>query len=129
MRSRAYGHKNITGKHKNTLEITKDPGLSIQGDCIIGVKSDFDLSEIKKMMKGKKYLRMELSVESISEEVNAELNPDFDDDHEIVLRRSDFKSKRTLGIRADKACNDLSREFVEKLKNDKAELNIKMEFY
>ena len=40
-------------------------------------------------------------------EVNAELNPDFDDDKEIVIRKSDFISKRTLGVNADKGAVDL----------------------
>jgi len=29
------GHKNIRSTHKNTIEITKDPNLTINGDCII----------------------------------------------------------------------------------------------
>ncbi|HIP58595.1 MAG TPA: DUF371 domain-containing protein, partial [Archaeoglobus profundus] len=32
----AWGHPNITAKHRTTLEITKDEELSIRGDCIIG---------------------------------------------------------------------------------------------
>ena len=48
---KAYGHPNITAKHKTTLEFTKDENLSLRGDCIVGVKADFSLSEIKKFIK------------------------------------------------------------------------------
>ena len=44
---KAYGHPNITAKHKTTLEFTKDKELSLRGDCIVGVKSDFELPLIK----------------------------------------------------------------------------------
>jgi len=42
----------------------------------------------------------------------------------MVLRKSDFPSDRTLGIHADKAAKDLSRDLVEKLKNPKQQAEI-----
>ena len=46
-----FGHPNIIGTHYNTLELTKDSSLTKEGDCIIGVKADFDFSELKKIVK------------------------------------------------------------------------------
>ena len=46
-----------------------------------------------------------------------DVNKEFDDKHEIVIRRTDFHSNRTLGIRADKVAVDINRELVEKLKD------------
>ena len=40
----AYGHPNILGTHKTTFEFTKDNELTLNGDCIVGVKADFELS-------------------------------------------------------------------------------------
>ncbi|MEA2036911.1 MAG: DUF371 domain-containing protein [Nanoarchaeota archaeon] len=129
---RAYGHKNITGKHKNTLEFTKDKELKLEGDCIIGVNADFSLDEFKKIIENKtninkvenRELKMTIKVGDLEEEVYFEINPDFDDSEEIVVRRSDFNSKRTLGIKADKACVDFSREFISRLNDPESIISI-----
>ena len=44
-----YGHANIRSVHPRTIEITKDPNLTLRGDCIVGIganKSCSDLSQI-----------------------------------------------------------------------------------
>ena len=46
-----YGHKNILSLHQNSLEFTKDKDLTLNGDCIVGVNSDFKLNEIKSLIK------------------------------------------------------------------------------
>ena len=33
------GHKNVLSLHKKTVEITKEPHLTVNGDCIIGVNA------------------------------------------------------------------------------------------
>jgi hypothetical protein len=43
---------------------------------------------------------------------------------EMVVRKSDYASDRTLGIHADKAAKDLSRDLVEKLKTPKQKAKI-----
>ena len=47
----AFGHKNLLGTHKNTLEFTKDKNLTLKGDCIVGVNADFDAGELKNFIK------------------------------------------------------------------------------
>ncbi len=47
------GHKNIRSTHKNTIEITKDPNLTINGDCIIGVDAGFSCKDLPKKLKTK----------------------------------------------------------------------------
>src|SRR3989338_276276 len=121
----AYGHKNILATHKTTIEFTKDRELSLRGNCILGVNADFNLIELKKSMKTiinesksiKNKIKIIINTGDISDEIAAELNPDFDDDEEIVIRMGEFKSKRTLGVRADKAAVHVKRELIEKLKN------------
>ena len=149
----AYGHKNILATHKTTVEFTKDKELSLKGNCIVGVRADFDLSELKKSIKTiinknmsetqsvsehaqksmisdkpiKNKIKIIINLDSISDEIVAELNPDFDDDREIVIRMGEFKSKRTLGIRADKAAVHVKRELIEKLKNHNQKFSISFE--
>ena len=43
---------------------------------------------------------------------------------DMVIRKSDYISDRTLAIHADKSSSDLPREFVEKLKNPKQKIKI-----
>ena len=125
----SFGHPNITAKHKNTIEFTKDKELSLKGDCIIGVNSDFDLKEIKKLIKDSKRIKIVIKVEGISEEINCEVNPGFDDDKEIVIRKGEFVSKRTLGIRADKACSDFSEEFINKLNQEGRKIEVTLGYF
>ena len=122
----AFGHPNILATHKTTLEFTKDNEVSLNGDCIIGVNADFDLKKLKEFVKGKKKLRMAIKAGAAEDHVEFELNPDFDDEKEIVIRKGDFISKRTLGIRADKACVDLKKELIAKLTNSQQEINIRL---
>ena len=121
----AYGHPNITGAHKNTFELTKDAEISKEGECIIGVNSDYDVNELIEFVKDKTRLVIKIKVGEIVEEVSCMVNPKFSDENEMVFRLGDYDSARTLGIRCDKAAKHLNRELIEKLKNgERAEVEI-----
>ena len=140
-----YGHKNITAKHKTTLEFTKDENVSLKGECIVGVRADFKLSSLKKFIENKKSQLEKISLEkepinkktiekipikiiirikNIEEKINGFLNADFNDSREIVIRKSDFISERTLIIKADKGACDLNRNYVEFLKQEKIKIKV-----
>ena len=129
MEFKAKGHKNLLGTHATTLEFTKDTELTLKGDCIIGVKSDFSVEELKKL-KGK--IKITLSTAKVtgnvsekeSDIITAEINPEFNDDKEMVIRTSDFVDKRTFAINATKAAKDINRELLEKLKDPDAVLEV-----
>ena len=128
MEIKAKGHANVLGTHKTTLEVTKDPNLTKKGDCIIGVSVNLacaDLpNELKKELKQNKKFTIILKVDSLEEKIIGYGSPDLilTNPHDIVMRKSDFIDDRTLLINCDKACADLSREFVEKLKNPNQEI-------
>ncbi len=122
----AYGHRNITAKHKTTLEFTKDKEVTKRGDCIVGVKADFNLKSIRKFIKNKKKIKIIIKVKNIRKEIRCELNSNFNDDREIVIRKSDFTSKRTLGIMADKAAVDLNKNLIKELKDNKSKMTIEI---
>jgi len=111
-----YGHENLLGAHAKTLEFTKDSELSLDGDCIIGVKADFSLIKLKQFLSGKEKIKISISCDEIVDEVECDVNKDFNDSHEIVVRKSEFNSRRTLGLRANKGAVDLKRELIEKMK-------------
>ena len=121
----ANGHPNILGTHKTTLEFTKDDDLSLRGNCIIGVKADFDLSKIKKFIKKTKNKNIKITIRPISknkkykkiqEKITAEFNPSFNSNNELVIRKTDFVSERTFAIRADKAAFELDMLLILFLK-------------
>ena len=119
----ASGHKNVLATHPSTLMITKERELSKQGDCVIAVAADkavADLSdEFKALLrKPKAKLLIQIEVDDLKEIIHGEGTSDLSlsDPVDVVIRKSDFISHRTLALKADKAAKDLSREIVEKLK-------------
>ena len=125
MKFTAYGHPNILATHPTTLEFTKGKELSLEGDCIIGVRADFLLKDIKRILN-KERIKIVISVDKSKEEVIAQTNRLFNHDTEMVIRKSDFLSDRTLGIRANKAAIDLDRKLVAKLKDPKQKIEVEI---
>lgn len=125
----AYGHPNILANHVKTLEFTKDNDLTERGDCIIGIKSDFEKAELKKF-KGK--IKLICSIEdpetgeTISSEFKAKVNPEFDSEHELVLRKSHFQSERTFAFNLNRGSNWLDRRIVEILKNPNSTMEVEI---
>jgi hypothetical protein len=127
----ASGHQNVRATHKTTLEFTKEKKLSKQGDCIVGVastKGAFDLPFEFKEAARKDGAIMSIKIEAgeLKEIVNAKGNRDLQFTHptDLVIRTSNYLCSRTLAIEADKAAANLSRMFIEKLKNPKQEIKI-----
>jgi hypothetical protein len=126
-----HGHKNIQATHKTTLEITKDKHLSKKGDCIVTVATDKALADLsaefkENLRKPHAKLTILIGVDELIEQVNAQGSPQLILTHstDIVIRKSDYVGNRTLAVHADKAAHDLSRDFVEKLKNPEQKVKI-----
>lgn len=121
-----FGHENIRSTHKKTIEITKESNLTLRGDCIIGVNSSlgcFDLPESlkKKIQDPKTRVQFSIRVEDYEFIVEGRGHPDltFTDKEDIVIRKSDFISPRTLAVKCNKASDLLPREMVTLLQNPK----------
>ena len=122
----AFGHRNILAKHKTTLEFTKDSEISKRADCIIGVNSDFDIIDLKKFVFGKRRVRIIICANNEKFEVNAILNEGFNDEREIVVRKTGFVSERTLGINADRAASDVPEKMAKLLQNPQQKIQIQI---
>lgn len=127
----AFGHENVLAIHPTTLMITKDKELSKQGDCIIAVGADKALADFnpefkQKLREPNTQLTMLIKVDSLIQQLTAygSSKLDLSNDVDMVVRKSDFTSDRTLAIKANKAAIDLPREFVEKLKNPNQQIKI-----
>ena len=127
----AYGHENIQATHKTTLEITRDKHLTRNGDCIIAVAANKSLADLspkfkEKLRRNNAILTIRIEVEGVIEEIKASGSSHLILTHptEIVVRKSDYISNRTLAIRADKTSYDLSKRLVDKLKNPNQKVKI-----
>ena len=131
---RAKGHENVTSKHKSTFEITKDPELTLSGDCIVGVDMDKTMLDFPQEFKDKiadsnTKIIVELKTENDYDEIVGYGHEDLELTHptDIVIRKSDFTCPRTLMIKADKAARDLDSNLICDLKNGKVmEVTIKL---
>jgi len=129
----AFGHHNVRATHRTTFEVTKEEHLTPRGDCIVGVKADKSLidlpDEFKEIMQSKDTkLEIILRAGDLEEKINAHGHRDLTFTHptDMVVRKSDFVCGRTLAVGADKAAIDLSREIVEKLKDDKCGIVVEL---
>jgi uncharacterized protein len=127
----AWGHPNIQATHPTTIMFTKERMVTQRGDCVIAVAADksvADLSpEFKRAMKqsGAK-LTIELEVDDMKGQIYAYGSPELTLSHpnDLVIRKSEFSSDRTLAVKADKSSGELSRAVVEKLKNPKQQVTM-----
>jgi hypothetical protein len=127
----AFGHENILATHPTTLMITKDKKLTKQGDCIIAIKADKAVSDLSLEFKQKlctpnTKLNVTIEVDDLIEQITAYGSPELDLNNttDMVIRKSNFTSDRTLAIKADKAANNLPREIIKKLENPNQQIKI-----
>jgi len=120
----AYGHPNVIGEHKTTLEITTEEELTSQGTCIIGVRTTQTLrdlnDEIKALAKSTRtQIQLTMSVDGLVERVMGRGSPGltYSDQISMVARTSSFECGRTVMVGADRVASDLDRRFVQKLRN------------
>jgi len=129
----ARGHKNVLAEHPATLEFTKEACLSKKGDCIIAVSADKTMNDLgsafKKALKHKgSRISILIKAGETVEIIRAQGSPRLPLSHptDFVIRKGSYICSRTLAIHADKAAADLSRAFVEKLKDPRQEVEISL---
>jgi uncharacterized protein len=118
------GHPMVRSLHPTTIEVTTDEHLTVNGDCILGVAADkgcAGLSEaVREALKvDGAPVTIKLVAGSLSFSVRASGDARLELTHpaDMVLRKSDFISDRTLAVRADAAAKDLPRNLVDALKD------------
>jgi hypothetical protein len=104
-----FGHPNVLALHRGTIEFTKDPHLTLMGDCVVVVSLNRGLLELSEEFK--QALRQPSSKVTIKIEVTKFLRrflpraqaAHINRPNEIVVRKSEFTSTETLAVHADKA--------------------------
>jgi len=130
---RARGHPLIGGTHRTTFEVTKDETLTETGDCIIGIGADKGAADLDPALRAllqddRAVLTARLTAGSEIVTVTSQGNAALTLDHpaDLVWRRSDFVSDRTVGIRSDRTAATLPRGFIEALRRGE-ELVVELE--
>jgi hypothetical protein len=127
----AFGHENIQAVHPSTLMFTKDKQLSKNGDCVVAVAADKAVADLSpefkdKLKKPNAKLIITIEAGGLKQQITASGSPKLILTHpkDMVIRKSDYLSDRTLAIHADKAADDLPRPFIDRLQNPKQQVKI-----
>jgi len=118
------GHPMVRSLHPTTIEVTTEESLTERGDCIVGVCASKGCAQLGPWVKeglrraGSK-VTARFVVGSFKFEVKAAGDPrlQLSHPHDIVIRKSEFASERTLAVHADKASRDFPRDMVRLLRN------------
>ena len=111
----------MLGNHRNTIEITKDSDISLRADCIIGVEADKACSDLDSKLvehiRSRGNLRFVITVKNLKFVFSGSGSSELQLTHpsEIVFRKSDFISARTIALHCDAAAVDLPREMIRLL--------------
>ncbi len=121
------GHPLVRAMHGRTIEITTEDHLTLQGDCIIGVRAAKGISQlspaIKRALKSDE-ARVRFTIVapggeySFSARGSKDLS--FESPTDMVIRMSEFVCGRTLAIRADSSAREIPRGLVGSLKSPEA---------
>jgi len=118
------GHPMVRSTHPTTIEVTTEDHLTPRGDCIVGVGASAGCAQLDAHIKDR--LRRKSAGVTLSIVVGphrfkfrAEGDPRLELSHpgDIVIRKSDFISDRTIAVHADAAARDIPREMARLLRN------------
>jgi hypothetical protein len=130
----AYGHRNVTGRHRTTIEITRDREITKRADCIVGVNAEKGIRDLSDEFKAlarrpEAIIEVTLKVDDLVERITGRGHPDLSFIHEtdIVIRKSVFICGRTLMIGASKSSLGLNPRITEKLKDPKQQMEVLIE--
>ncbi len=120
----AFGHPNIRSSHPTTIMFTKERQVTQRGDCVVAVAADKSVADLSAEFKNalrqpNAKLTIVLEVDGLVGQITAYGSPELTLNHpkDLVIRKSEFTSDRTLAVKADKSSGDLSKAVVDKLKN------------
>ncbi|MHB8546253.1 MAG: DUF371 domain-containing protein [Nitrosotalea sp.] len=119
-----HGHKNVRSLHPKSIEITTDPDLTVNGDCIVGVGASCGClgipDEMKTLLrKPQSEVTCTILVGDLSFKIMGNGSEKFTmtNPHDIVIRKSNFTCPRTLSIGCDTASDEIPRKMIKALQN------------
>jgi hypothetical protein len=118
----AHGHRLLRATHGKSIEITSDPEITTRATCVVGVgaKLPWQLRSLRGRVK------VALSSGDAGTEIMGQVNPSYDSDSRLVIRRSGAVDHDTLLIHADTTADELPRKLVETLRDGNAALHVEI---
>ena len=118
------GHPMVRSTHPTTIEVTTEGYLTENGDCIIGVGASKGCAGLDQRVKDRlrnegSKVTLKVVVEDERFELRARGDPrlELSHPHDIVIRKSDFVSDRTLALGADASARQIPRNIVALLRD------------
>jgi hypothetical protein len=132
---KAKGHPNVRSKHKTTFMTTKEPELSLRGDCIIVVSAEMGFDDLPQEAKdlarsSETSITFRLDVGEHTFEASGSGHPglSYTDPIDMVARHSNYTCGRTLMINCDKTSQDIPDDVVKALQDPKAVVEITLTY-
>ncbi len=129
----AFGHAAIRSTHPTTLEITTEEHVTRRGDCIIAVKASKGLADLPREIRrtlstadGMVRVTLVVGSDRFTVEGRGATGLSLTHPTDIVVRKSNFVSDRTLMVKADKAAADIPREMVQLLRNPAQKVTVEI---
>ncbi len=128
----AYGHPNVLGTHRTTLEITTENFLTTRGNCIIGINATKScaslVAQLKTAIQKKgKIIAIELSAGPFHDTFSGKghFKLELSNSISIVFRLSPFISNRTALIGCSKASFEINRDLIHYMQAPEHILSVK----
>ncbi len=119
-----HGHPLVSALHPTTIEITTEDHLTKRGDCIVGVGAQRGCAGLDPAVRGGiardsavVLLRLSVGGEAFEVKGRGDSRLGLTHPHDIVARKSDFVSDRTILLGADFAARDIPRSMVSRLRS------------
>ena len=114
----------VRSMHPTTIEVTTEEYLTEEGDCIIGVGAskgcaglDDGVKERIREEGSKVTVRLVVGEETFELKARGDPRLRLSHPHDLVIRKSDFVSDRTLAVGADASARSIPRKLVSLLKD------------
>jgi hypothetical protein len=121
----AYGHPNISCRHDKTIEFTTDKDIGKVADCIVGIRSDFDIRKMD-FLKDNVKVKVTMTANGKEESLMGYGHPDLHIKG-CIFRRSNVINDKTALIRCNKTARQLDRNFVKELQSANTKIEIVLE--
>ena len=112
----------VLALHPTTIEITTESHLTKRGDCIVGVCAEKGCAGLGEAVRtalsrddAKVLLRFVVEGETFAVSARGDSRLTLTHPHDMVIRKSDFVSDRTLAVGASAAAKDIPRRVAKAL--------------
>jgi hypothetical protein len=104
VRLTAAGHRDVTGRHEKTLELTAEDAITARATCVLGVSAG-PLPGDLPLLRGR--VRLEITCGGAGAAIEGAVNPGYHSAERLIVRRSDRLDPDTFLVDADAAAADL----------------------